>query len=84
MLGLSATAQLHTRMDSSTIERKTLNDSIIYVPLRLVPSNFYSLNLGFFCKKELKIENAIKVPLRFRLGSVAYCDALEGKNNTHP
>ncbi len=84
MLGLSVTAQLYMRMDSSIIKRKTLNDSIICVPLRLVPSNFYSLNLGFFCKKELKIENAIKVPLRFRLGSVAYCDALEGKNNTHP
>jgi hypothetical protein len=90
ILSLSVAAQLH--INPSTTKRKTLddsiiktlNDSIIYVPTRLVASNFYSLNLGFFCKKELQIQSAIKMPLRFRLGSVAYCDALEGKNNSHP
>jgi len=70
-------------MDSSAIKRVTLNDSIINLPFRL-PSNFHSLHLGFFCRKDLQIENAIKVPLHFRLGSTAHCDALEGKNNSHP
>ena len=82
ILSLSAAAQLRT--NSSTTKRKTLNDSIIYVSLHVVPSDFYSLNMGFFCKKELHLQNAIKVPLRFRLGRVAYCNALEGKNYSHP
>jgi len=80
ILCLSAKAQ---RTDTSTINRIIFNDSIIYSPLHL-PPNFYSLHLGFFCRKDLQVENAIKVPLHFRLGSVAYCDALEGKNNSHP
>jgi hypothetical protein len=81
ILSISASSQL--RLDSTTIKRKTFNDSIICVAFRL-PANFYSLNLGFFCRKDLQVQNAIKMPLHFRLGSVAYCDALEGKNNSHP
>jgi hypothetical protein len=80
ILCLSASAQ---RTDSSAIKGVKLYDSIKNLPSRL-PPNFYSLNLGFFCRKDLQVENAIKVPLHFRLGSVAYCDALEGKNNSHP
>jgi hypothetical protein len=81
ILSFSAASQLHT--DSSLIKRKTLNNSIKYVSFRL-PSNFCTLNPGFFCRKDLQVQNAIKMPLHFRLGSVAYCDALEGKNNSHP
>jgi hypothetical protein len=44
-----------------------------------VTKDFYSRNLSFFCRKELQIEKAISVPLRFRLGSLAYTDYLEGK-----
>jgi hypothetical protein len=83
LLILSLSAASQSRIDSSSIKRKTLNDSIIYVAFHL-PSNFYSLNLGFFCRKDLQVQNAIKVPLHFRLGSVADCDALEGKNSSHP
>jgi len=80
ILCLSTKAQ---RMDTSTIKRIIFNDSIKYLPFCL-PTNFYSSHLSFFCRKDLQVENAIKVPLHFRLGSVAYCDALEGKNNSHP
>jgi hypothetical protein len=50
-----------------------------YLNNKVLPANFYSSQLGFFCKKEWKLESATKVPFRFRLGSVQYCDWLEGK-----
>ena len=42
-------------------------------------SDNYIKNLGFFCKKELLFEKATKIPFRFRLGSIDYCDRMEGK-----
>src|SRR4030095_433221 len=45
-----------------------------------VSADFYSKNLGFFCRQEWKVEKVIAIPLRFRLGSVAEVDRLEGKN----
>jgi len=44
-----------------------------------VSSDFYSRNSGFFCRQEWKVEKAIAFPIRFRLGSVAEVDRLEGK-----
>jgi len=46
-----------------------------------VPGNFYALQLGFFCKKEWKFESVTGLPLKFRLGTVRYCDWLEGKRS---
>ncbi len=46
-----------------------------------LPGNFYANHLPFFCNKELKVENAVGFPIKFRVGSVADCDKLEGKNN---
>ena len=42
---------------------------------------FYTQTIGYFCKKEIQIEKAVKLPVRFRLGSVAYTDKMENKNN---
>ena len=46
-----------------------------------IPANFYTSQLGFVCKKEWKFEAATGLPLKFRLGSVRYCDWLEGKRS---
>jgi len=63
-----------------------LHKSIVQKPListiAVIPADFYSTNLRFFCKKEWKIEKATKIPFRFRLGSVQYVDYLEGKPNS--
>ena len=60
------------------------------IPLSLFPyfvisANHYTQGFGFFCKKELQFEKATKVPFKFRLGTVQYCDWMEGKPNaTNP
>lgn len=42
-------------------------------------SNFSTRNYGFFCREELKIEKATKIPVRLRLGSLEQCNYYEGK-----
>lgn len=44
-----------------------------------VPANLAAQRLPFFCDKEYKLEKLTKIPFRFRLGSVDYCDKMEGK-----
>jgi hypothetical protein len=44
------------------------------------PANLYYLQSGFFCKREWEFEKTTHIPFRFRLGSLADCNALEGKH----
>lgn len=44
-----------------------------------VPIIYSYNNLAFFCKIEVKMEKAAKLPIKFRLGDVDYVDRLEGK-----
>jgi len=41
---------------------------------QVVPSNFSVCTYGFFCKKELAVEKATRIPLRVRLGSLQQCN----------
>ena len=50
------------------------------IPSTFLSPGFYASQLGFFCKQEIKLDKITKVPFRFRLGSVAECNRLEGKN----
>jgi hypothetical protein len=48
----------------------------------VLPANFYCSRLGFFCRQEIRFEAATRIPFKFRLGSVQYCDWMEGKYHT--
>lgn len=52
-----------------------------FILLNPVPASYSSSSLGFFCQKELQFEKVIAVPIRFRLGSLAYVNWMEQKPN---
>jgi hypothetical protein len=47
------------------------------------PSSYRYQDLAFFCRLEVKMEKASKMPVRFRLGTVDYVDYLEGKRDRY-
>ncbi|MGN6438144.1 MAG: hypothetical protein ACTHMM_16510 [Agriterribacter sp.] len=55
-----------------------LKEDNLFLQQPLQP-NYHIATLGFMCKKEWQFEKATKIPLRFRLGSLQYCNMLEGK-----
>jgi hypothetical protein len=81
--------QDHVKRSWGIVEKKPVNTAFAphffhiaaqnYQPP--VQANFYTANLAFFCKQEIKFEKATKISLKFRLGSVQQCDWLEGKHN---
>jgi hypothetical protein len=52
---------------------------IVKSPEFQVPGVYRYQDLAFFCRLEVKLEQASKIPVRFRLGTVDYVDYLEGK-----
>ncbi len=63
----------------------TLKKSLFNItPCMLVSPFFYSCNLAFFCRQEIKFEKITKIPFKFRLGSVQQVDYLEGKKGMSP
>jgi len=47
--------------------------------LQQQPFYYSAADLAFFCRLEVKLESATKMPVRFRLGDVQQVDYLEGK-----
>lgn len=75
LVQLTATANKSSKfLIGNTAENSKVISSIFLSP------GFYASQLGFFCKQEIKLDKITKVPFRFRLGSVADCNRLEGKN----
>lgn len=64
--------------DTTTIFRHLALKPVPSFKPASVPANLYTQNFGFFCRQELKMYKA-NVPVSFRLGSMEYCDRLEGK-----
>ena len=48
-----------------------------------IPAAYAYKDLAFFCKIEVQLEKAVKLPVKFRLGSVDYVDYLEGKRASY-
>lgn len=61
------------------IDIKKRSENVIYKSF--IAADFYSKQLGFFCRQEIKMDKFIRVPFRFRLGSIEQVDWLEGKGN---
>ena len=47
-----------------------------------VNTSFLLTKESFFCRRERLFENVTNIPLRIRMGSLPYCNWLEGKPNT--
>lgn len=48
-------------------------------PIPIIRADFISLKQGYICKQEWKFEKKTGVPIRLRLGSLAYVNKMEGK-----
>ncbi len=46
---------------------------------QFISRDYYVKHLGLICEKEFRFEKATKIPFRFRLGSLEYCNKMEGK-----
>jgi hypothetical protein len=81
---VTATAQINLRVEPNQPSYAQKMDSLRKSPVKILSPDHYVKGLGFFCKKELQLEKATKIPFRFRLGSLEYTDQLEGKRPKNP
>lgn len=68
-------------LDSGFVRFKKIDSTTVFSKnISIIPANYYNSKLGFMCKQELQLEKKTKIPFRFRLGSLAYTNMLEGKS----
>lgn len=79
--GIMAQSKTDSAQFNSVYVTSKADSNILLSPLRVLPKDFCSTTLPFFCRKEVQIEKFTKIPFRFRLGSLDYCNKLEGKSN---
>lgn len=84
MIVIVVSQKLAAQSILSNTQKQLPLDSLKNISLRTLAADFYSSNLPFFCKKELQIQKIIKVPFKFRIGSVEEVDRLEGKHSGKP
>jgi hypothetical protein len=70
---LEAASQLALRKTADTLPGR--------ISIRILPQNFYSKSLGFFCTKEIQLQKLTALPLFIRLGTKDQVDYLERKPN---
>lgn len=75
LISLNASSQLHLRANNDSAFQKT--------GLSILPQNFYTKHTGFACKAEARLQQQIKLPLFFRLGTKEYVDRLERKPGSY-
>ena len=67
---------------SQAVSRGYMDSCYKIISLKVLPPNFYTNHLSFFCKKEIQVQKITAMPVFFRLGSKEYVDQLERKPNT--
>jgi hypothetical protein len=71
-----------SKLDIQKIEQSNSKESLLFREEKapeFLHSCYSYKDLAFFCKIEVQLENTVKFPVKFRLGSVDYVDYLEGK-----
>ncbi len=83
LFSFSASAQTHTDSAQNILKPsfllKDTSHAASFFRVPVLSSNYYASHLPFFCTSELKLQKAVKMSVKFRLGSVDYCNKLEGK-----
>jgi len=54
------------------------------INIKTVPPGLCTQNLSFFCRQEVKLQKASRLPVYIRLGTKDYVDYLERKKGSPP
>jgi len=76
-----ATVNFSEQIQYFTLLENKKNGFALADEQKQIPLAYAYKDLAFFCKIEVQLERAVKLPVKFRLGSVDYVDYLEGKRD---